>query len=298
MALRRMFRICCISCSRPIRKCELRPSMPLYGNIFHQGTRYPATPHVIPFLIELCAESAVPDRSWLLSYWGSLITGYFSVQERPVWGDGERLYFNGEVQPAESDPAEDDPYSRALHQIYLQSLKGYPLLCTLIDDPDFQVRTGVAWVMACLPTKAAESVPLLDGRKDQSGWVRAATAFALGELGAASPLRRMLAEDNFPAVRCMAACELARLDPDPTLIEPLLDFVANNIEGYEGIPAQAASLRVMPPIPSPSCLLRSSNGRSRRCATGSTWLVYSTRCRWSGRSSRRLSRRARSRCRG
>jgi tetratricopeptide (TPR) repeat protein len=215
----------------PHPKVRAEAQHALYGNIFHQGTRYPATPYVIPFLIEMCAEPSVPERFWILSYWGSLITGYFSVQERPIWGDGEQIHFCGEIQPDDSDP-----YSLALHQIYQESLKGYTLLQTLIDDPDHTVRTGAAWVMACLPTMAAQTVPLLDGRDEPSGWVRAASAFALGELNAAEPLRRMLAEDDFPAARCMAACELARLDPDAALIEPLLDFVTHPIEGYENIP--------------------------------------------------------------
>jgi hypothetical protein len=215
----------------PHPKVRAQTQYTLYGNIFHQGTRCPATPYVIPFLIEMCAEPSVPERFWLLSYWGSLITGYFSVQERPMWGDGERLYYGGEVQPDE-----DDPYSLALHQIYQESLKGYSLLRTLIDDSDHSVRTGAAWMMACLPTMAAESVPLLKGRDEPSGWVRAASAFALGELGAAKPLLRMLAEDDFPAARCMAVCELARLEPDAALIDPLLDFVVHPIEGYENIP--------------------------------------------------------------
>jgi hypothetical protein len=107
---------------------------------------------------------------------------------------------------------------------------------TLINDHDHTVRKGAAWLMACLPTMATESVPLLDGRAEPSGWVRAASAFALGELGATEPLQRMLTEDDFPAARCMAACELARLDPSAALIEPLLDFVAHPIEGYETIP--------------------------------------------------------------
>jgi hypothetical protein len=75
----------------------------LYGNVFHQGTRYPATAHVIPFLIEMCASPDVPDRGDLLRYWGSLITGYFSVLERPCWGDGERIHDNGQVVIPEPD---------------------------------------------------------------------------------------------------------------------------------------------------------------------------------------------------
>ena len=38
----------------------------LYGNVFHQGTRYPATAYVVPFLIELCESPETPARGDLL----------------------------------------------------------------------------------------------------------------------------------------------------------------------------------------------------------------------------------------
>jgi hypothetical protein len=206
----------------------------LYGNVFHQGTRYPATPHVIPFLIELCASPAVPARGDLLRFWGSLITGYFSVQERPCWGDGQRIHFCGQIHKADAD----DPFAQALHAIYRESLKGHRLLCSLLADDEEAVRVGAAWVLACLPTRAAASLPRLRAqlRVEPDGWVRAALAFALGELGAAATLRRLLNHDSFPAARCMATCQLARIEPDKALIEPLLEFVSRPIDGYENIP--------------------------------------------------------------
>jgi hypothetical protein len=207
----------------------------LYGNVFHQGTRFPAAPYVVPFLIEMCASSSVPRRDDLLGYWGSLITGYFSVQERPSWGDGERIYSCGEPLRAD-DPEELDPdFAAALHAIYRESLKGHELLCKLLGSGAVWVRAGAAWVLACLPTKASATLPKLVARAkvEQSGWVRAVMAFALGELGAAEPLHRMLARDPFPAARCMAACELARIDPSEKLLAPLLEFVSEPIEGYE-----------------------------------------------------------------
>jgi hypothetical protein len=205
----------------------------LYGNVFHQGTRYPATPYVVPFLIEMCASPAVYNRYDLLRYWGSLIVGYFNVQERPCWGDGERIHFYGEIQK----PEEADPYTKALHNTYRESLKGFDLLCDLLVDDDIALRAGAAWVLACLPTNAGASVPRLDAqlRVELSGWVRAAIVFALGELGAIAPLRRVVDTDNFPAARCMAACELARIDPSEALIEPLLHFVTEPINGYENV---------------------------------------------------------------
>lgn len=206
----------------------------LYGNVFHQGTRYPATPYVIPFLIELCESSETPGRGDLLDYWKSLITGYFTVQERPIWGDGEKIYWGDEIQQVDGD----DPYSEALHQIYRESLKGHDLLIELLDESDPSIRAGSAAVLACLSTVADKSAPRLVATlsKEPVGWVRAAIAFALGELGIAEALRRILAEDASPEARCMAACELARISPDPLLLEPLLQFAAEPIEGYAAIP--------------------------------------------------------------
>jgi hypothetical protein len=210
----------------------------LYSNVFHQGTRYQATSYVIPFLIEMCASPDVPRRGDLLGFWGGLITGYFSVQERPCWGDGERVHNCGEILIPEPDDSFWGDYPAALHRVYRESLKGHAPLCDLLDEEDPGVRAGAAWVLACLPTKAEDSVPELEARvpPEPSGWVRAAIAFALGELGAAAPLRQMLAVDVFPAARCMAACELARIEPADALIEPLLRFVSEPIEGYENIP--------------------------------------------------------------
>lgn len=206
----------------------------LYGNVFHQGTRYPAAPYVIPFLIKMCANPAVPERSELLRFWAHLITGYFNIRERPVWGDGEKIYWFGEEQQGEAN----DPYSLALHQIYRESLKGYELLCELLNDEGIGVRASAALVIACLPTKAPESLPKLKSqlKRESSGWVRAAIAFTLGELGDAPALHRLFAEDNFPAVLCMASCQLARIQPTEALIEPLMQFVSEPIDGYEDIP--------------------------------------------------------------
>jgi hypothetical protein len=210
----------------------------LYGNVFHRGTRYPATAHVIPFLIQMCASPNVPNRGDLLRYWGSLITGYFSVLERPLWGDGERIHDHGQVVIPEAEDSWWGDYPATLHQVYRESVKGHEVACSLLADDDHAVRAGAAWVLACLPTLAPASVPRLQAqlRVEPSGWVLASIAFALGELGASAPLRSMLFEDAFPAARCMASCELARIEPTEELIEQLLQFVSEPIEGYENIP--------------------------------------------------------------
>ncbi len=132
----------------------------LYGNVFHQGTRFPATPFVIPFVIELCGNPEISNRLELLSFWGNLITGYFNVRERPVWSDGEFVYGFGETQKLDLT----DPYSVALFDIYKNSLAGEQLLYSLINEDEPGVRAGAAWVLACLPTIADRSTDVLRTR--------------------------------------------------------------------------------------------------------------------------------------
>lgn len=48
----------------------------LYGNIFHQGTRYEATPHAIPFIFELIRDPKIPDKANLMKFTVDLALGY------------------------------------------------------------------------------------------------------------------------------------------------------------------------------------------------------------------------------
>ena len=204
----------------------------LYENALHQGSRFPITPYIIPFIIELCANPSVPDRVSLLCFWSHAITGYFSVRERPCWGDGETIYWYGKVD----EWATEKGSQQELHQIYRESLKGKELLANLLKDDDFNIRGGAAWVLACMPTIAEFSVPKLEAQlnRELSGWVRAGIVFALGELGATIPLQQIL-EREFSAAKCMAVCQLTRIAPDDSLIEPLLEFVSKPIKGYENV---------------------------------------------------------------
>jgi hypothetical protein len=205
----------------------------LYDNVLHQGTRFPVTSYIIPSLIEMCANAEVYNRVCLLSFWGSAIAGYFSIQERPHWGDGEKIYENGEI----SKWATDSSCYQVLHQIYCESLKGTELLGELVNNEDKNIRAGAIWVLACMPTIADYSVPKLKARLKQevSGLVRAGIAFALGELGASEPLHHILAQEQFSAAKCIAACQLARIDPQDSLIEQLLEFIIQPINGYEDV---------------------------------------------------------------
>jgi hypothetical protein len=48
----------------------------LYGNIFHQGTRYEATPYAIPFIFELIRSPNTPEKVDLVKFTVDLALGY------------------------------------------------------------------------------------------------------------------------------------------------------------------------------------------------------------------------------
>ncbi|MEZ6041851.1 MAG: HEAT repeat domain-containing protein [Planctomycetaceae bacterium] len=212
----------------------------LYGNVFHQGSRYSATPYVVPFLIEICKSDDIANRGELLRFWGNLITGFFSIRERPTWGDGTHVYFSGQIL----DVSLDDPYAAPLHQIYKNSLAGEELLYDLINENDISLRAGAAWVLACLPTIKERSLPKLLERLavETNPWVRSAIVFAAGELGEINQLSRLINDPNqHRAVVCMATCELSRLAPTEEVARKLLDFIAEPLECYEHIPGAGES---------------------------------------------------------
>jgi len=48
----------------------------LYGNIFHEGTRYEATVHAVPFLARLAADGQTPHRDQIVHLLAALAIGY------------------------------------------------------------------------------------------------------------------------------------------------------------------------------------------------------------------------------
>src|SRR5262249_1664891 len=48
----------------------------LYGNVFHQGTRYPASAVIVPFLVALAANPAIHDRGEIIGLICSIALGY------------------------------------------------------------------------------------------------------------------------------------------------------------------------------------------------------------------------------
>ncbi len=67
-------------------------------------------------------------------------------------------------------------------------------------------RKGAIRVLASMPMIAELSVPRLETRlaRETTDNMRGSIVFALGEIGASTPLQKVLAESKFSATKCMA----------------------------------------------------------------------------------------------
>lgn len=218
----------------------------LYGTIFHQGTRYPATAPAVPFLLELLADPATPDRHDLLLLLTHLVTGQFSVAADPTMYAGESDDRHTNVRT--DDEVQDHEHAAILRDVYRAAELGLPLALELVQRGDTApLRGAAALLLASLWTHAAAIVPVLHARlgAERSVPARASLAFALGRLQSApGPDPRLLAlhaEDPAPLVRLLAAVGIVRgagsAVPDAaiaTLIAAIND--PDSVPGYDELP--------------------------------------------------------------
>jgi tetratricopeptide (TPR) repeat protein len=178
-----------------------------YGNIFHQGTRYPATALAVPFVIELAAQPTPKDLPELLSLISHLVAGYFGPTHGPrnatgaLWGE--------QVQPM-TDYGET---RELLFAIETAAEPAVPLCVKLIAHPSADVRQAAARVLAGLHQFAGryEVVPRIEDRfaHEDDASARAMLAFALTHL-AGAPRVVELTADAEPTVQILATMGATR----------------------------------------------------------------------------------------
>jgi hypothetical protein len=138
----------------------------LYGNIFHQGTRYQATPYAVPFLYELIAAPEIQDRHEIVYLLVSLALGY----EESYLPDGldvanfRRTFNENDSQMSLTDLAECDEYGvgpRVDIDCYDSVQNGVPVLIKLLTDDDARLRRAAIYALAWFPENAYQSLPAI-----------------------------------------------------------------------------------------------------------------------------------------
>jgi len=202
----------------------------LYGNIFHQGTRYKATPAAVPFLVELASQPSPKSLPELLGLIVHCVAGYFSAAwgpahaSGPVWGGGP---------PPMADYGENDKIRAGCEDAAAPMM---PVAMRQLHHDSADVRAHAAWLLAALRKFAAghEAVPRLADRlaAEPNARVRAMRVFAIGHLapmGDDQELSKAF-DDASPLVRVMAAmlwARRARESTPPRVVDALLAALAD-----------------------------------------------------------------------
>lgn len=186
----------------------------LHGNIFHQSTRYEATPHAVPFIVEIVNDGSLSReaREAALTLLTNVVAGWLSPNAGPFHGDGP-------IEHADDDPATfacDTPRDIRL-AIDAAAAKAIVAARALLDHAAPSLRARAAAFLSLFRTRAkeAEIVPALERRLtlETVPQVRATIAFALGHVlpaDADKPLHDLLHASEHGAVRIMSAILLAR----------------------------------------------------------------------------------------
>ncbi len=178
----------------------------LFGNIFHQGTRYEASAFAVPFLLELVRAGDTPERAEILWLLISLAIGYDETwlpegipieALRPLANGGAEL-LAASPRPGEGASGKDHfRYRRSLSPAQLQRLeahvsvaaydavrRGLSVVRELVSSEEREVRIAAACALGWFPEEANESLPVLReaeerAESDPAECVLAATALCL-----------------------------------------------------------------------------------------------------------------------
>ncbi|MGV4985959.1 HEAT repeat domain-containing protein [Streptomyces sp. NRAIS4] len=250
----------------------------LYGNIFHQGSRYPATAAAVPFLARMAADPALPGRAALVELLASLAVGYDEAHlpagvavagwrrevDEFLARDPEeiRAEFDAWVEEATEERERrsrefrrsmfDHDHQREAVQAELGAYdavrRELPGLLALLEDDEPAVRAAAAYLPAWFPEQAGRTLPrllrLLDEETEPVVLATAVvTAGLLGDGELVDRLRAFLASQE-PVVRWAAATALARLGgagvADAVRVDVLTELAAVEDEQPE-----TGSLRVL-----------------------------------------------------
>jgi hypothetical protein len=155
----------------PEAKIREQAQWPLYGNVYHQGSVYPATQVVVSILLKLLADPATPDRPWIVGYLCSIALSY--IDSRTY---NPELFFG--------PPDEWYEWNRDAFAAHQAVRNGLPLFLELLDAPDHRLRLRVAQALGALREDAQVSSVALRGRleQEQHQWARGAIHLALADL--------------------------------------------------------------------------------------------------------------------
>jgi len=211
----------CAAAERAGREVRDHVEWTLWGNVFHQGTRWQVTAKVVPFLAEILRQGPNDDRlrRFLISYLHHLAIGY-PEDAFPAPIDPEEAFreLDGMIDPG-GEPDYDNDVLTGIwaRDSYLAVEESIDTISPFIPAEDEETALEAITLVASFPRCASRIVPLLRDvartRRDQ----RAAHAVvSLSQLAGADALEDadLLVAADDRAVAIQAACAAVLADPD------------------------------------------------------------------------------------
>ncbi|ROO85688.1 hypothetical protein EDD29_3236 [Actinocorallia herbida] len=200
----------------------------LYGNVYHQGTRWEASPYVVPFLGWLLDDPGTPERGSVIELLRAVALGDADDSGLPFdpvleFARADRLtpdraraavlclYEYDDAPECDEDDMNDSAVAWA-RDCHRAAAALQPRLIAWTRDPDPVVAATAAELLAWLPA-TSESVAALLAVPEGRDLPRASANLALAHLPATGPavprLLITLLDAPHPAVRLTAAVALA-----------------------------------------------------------------------------------------
>jgi hypothetical protein len=161
----------------------------LTNSVWHQGTVYSVSPHVVPFLITMLRSSQTPDKRLPAILLALLADGrsglaVHAMGDSPV-AQRVRAWLAEEGRDLEAEAAQERQW---VEETRLAVGEALPLLAPFLDDPEPGVREPIALALARYPERAEELLPVLGSvlQRESEEEVRAAIEGAIAALDGAA----------------------------------------------------------------------------------------------------------------
>jgi hypothetical protein len=133
----------------------------LFGNIWHQGTVYPATAAAVPFLYELLSAPNVPAKSDIAGLLACIAAGSGYLEVHSVGDFGEKTW--RKILSEKGKSLEDEVKREASETNSVRRAAAARLLDLLpyLRDPEPENRRVVAEAFGCYPEYKKRTLPEL-----------------------------------------------------------------------------------------------------------------------------------------
>lgn len=239
----------------PEKEVRDKAAWHLYGNIFHQGTRYEATPHAVPFIYEILAAAEPEQKAELVDLLVHLALGY--PDEFTVSGFQPRD-FRAAAKEAEEESTPQareawEKYGTAPRfcvQCYDAVRAGVPHLCAMLEEQGgpADLHCAVLHALAWFPEESTRTVPAIERvlRETPHDAVTSSALLALGLVerggtGASFTIdpRDYVSQDRSRTVRVSAAIAATPRFVDDAVVEAMIE----GLTGTEQLRNESGDIR-------------------------------------------------------